>query len=68
MVLYLIFITKLVLLLGTWAESSDLNLFLHSFLRIFCLYKIIVLCMYESIHYIYWTHKKYKLLEAILHQ
>ena len=49
MVLNLICITKLVLLLGTWAKSSDLNLFLHSFLRIFCINKIIVGCMLNEI-------------------
>ena len=41
-ILQWISIRKIVLLLELWAKSSDLNLFLHSFLHIFCVIKIIV--------------------------
>ena len=42
MTLQLIWITKIVLLLGLWAKSSGLNVFFYDFLHVFCF--IISLC------------------------
>ena len=49
MILNLIWITKIALLPGIWAKSSDLNMFFQSFLHIFCVINITV--HVENFHY-----------------